>query len=78
MAFFSRFRGNDKRSGKDRRRFDDPNYNGSLRQRGTDRRKGGRVWPTSNHQELSEDQRKMVDRIVAFLEKQGKERKSHP
>jgi hypothetical protein len=27
---------------------------------------------------LSEDQRKMVDRIVAFLEKQGKERKSHP
>jgi hypothetical protein len=39
---------------------------------GTDRRKGDRDRPTSNHQELSEDQRKMVDRIVASLEKQGK------
>jgi hypothetical protein len=72
MAFFSRFRGNERRSGKDRRRLDDPNYNGPLRRAGTDRRKGGRDRPTSNHQDLSEDQRKMVDRIIAALEKQGK------
>jgi hypothetical protein len=72
MAFFSRFRGNERRSGKDRRRLDDPNYNGPLRRTGTDRRRGGRDRPTDNHQELSEDQRKMVDRIIAALEKQGK------
>ena len=72
MTLFNRLRGKEKRSGKDRRRLDDPNYRGPLRRTGTDRRKGGRGAPTSNHQELSEDQRKMVDRIVAFLEKQGK------
>ena len=72
MALFNRLRGKERRSGKDRRRLDDPNYNGPLRRAGTDRRKGGRKRPTSNHQDLSEDQRKMVDRIVASLEKQGK------
>ena len=72
MTLFNRLRGKEKRSGKDRRRLDDPNYRGPLRRAGTDRRKGGRDRLTSNHQELSEDQRKMVDRIVAFLEKQGK------
>ena len=72
MALFNRLRGKERRSGKDRRRLDDPNYNGPLRRTGTDRRKGGRDRATSNHRELSEDQRKMVDRIVASLEKQGK------
>ena len=72
MPLFNRLTGKEKRSGKDRRRLDDPNYRGPLRRTGTDRRKGGRDRPTSNHQELSEDQSKMVDRIVAFLEKQGK------
>jgi hypothetical protein len=72
MALFNRLRGKERRSGKDRRRLDEPNYRGPLRRVGTDRRKGDRDRPTSNHQELSEDQRKMVDRIVASLEKQGK------
>jgi len=72
MGLFNRLTGNERRSGKDRRRLDDPNYRGPLRRMGTDRRRSGRDWRTSNHQELSEDQRKMVDRIVAFLEKQGK------
>ena len=72
MGLFNRLRGKERRAAKDRRRLDDPNYRGPLRRTGTDRRKGGRGGPTSNHQELSEDQRKMVDRIVASLEKQGK------
>jgi len=72
MTLLNRFRGKEKRSGKDRRRLDDPHYRGPLRRTGTDRRKGGRDRPTSNRQGLSGDQRKMVDRIVAFLEKQGK------
>ena len=72
MGLFNRLRGKERRAGKDRRRLDDPNYRGPLRRTGTDRRRNGRDRPTSNHQELSEDQRKMVDRIVAFLEKEGK------
>jgi len=76
MALFNRLRGKERRSGKDRRKVDDPNYSGPLRRTGTDRRRNGRDRPTSNYQELSEDQRKTVDRIVAFLEKQGKQRKS--
>jgi hypothetical protein len=72
MAFFNRLRGKERRSGKDRRKADDPNYRGTLRRTGTDRRRSGRDRSTDNHQELSEDQRKMVDRIIAVLEKQGK------
>ena len=72
MTFFNRLRGKEKRSGRDRRKADDPNYRGPLRRTGTDRRRGSRDRPASSHQELSEDQRKMADRIVAFLEKQGK------
>ena len=72
MTLFNRLKGKERRSGKDRRRFDDPQYSGPLRRTGTDRRRSGRDRPTGNHQELSEDQRKMADRIVAFLEKQGK------
>jgi hypothetical protein len=72
MAFFNRLRGKERRSGKDRRKADDPNYRGTLRRTGTDRRKGGRDRSTDNHQDLSEDQRKIVDRIIAVLEKQGK------
>ena len=71
MTLVNRLRGKERRSGKDRRRLDDPNYTGPLRRTGTDRRRNGRDRPT-NHQELSEDQRRTADRIVAFLEKQGK------
>jgi hypothetical protein len=72
MTLLKRLRGKEKRAGKDRRRLDDPNYKGPLRRTGTDRRRSGKDRPTSKQQELSEDQKKMVDRIVAFLEKQGK------
>ena len=72
MTPFNRLRGKERRAGKDRGRLDDPNYRGPLRRTGTDRRRSGRDRPTGNHQELSEDQRKIADRIVAFLENQGK------
>ena len=72
MSLFNRLRGKERRAGKDRRRLDDPHYRGPLRRTGTDRRRSGRDRQTSSYQELTEDQRKMADRIVAFLEKQGK------
>jgi hypothetical protein len=72
MTLVNRLRGKERRSGKDRRKLDDFNYTGPLRRTGTDRRRNGRDQPTSNHQELSEDQIRTADRIVAFLEKQGK------
>ena len=71
MGLFKRLRGKERRAGKDRRRLDDPNYRGPLRRTGTDRRSNGRDRPT-NHQDLSEDQIRTADRIVAFLEKQGR------
>jgi hypothetical protein len=71
MFLFNHLRGKERRSGKDRRKVDDPNYKGPLRRTGTDRRRNGKDRP-SNHQELSEDQKKMTNRIIAFLEKQGK------
>jgi len=72
MFLFSYLRGKERRSGKDRRKVDDPNYSGPLRRYGTDRRRSRRDRRTGNHQELSEDQKKMTNRIIAFLEKQGK------
>ena len=72
MTVFNRLRGRERRAGKDRRRLDDPNYRGPLRRTGTDRRRNFRSRPISNYEELSEDQIKMADRIVAFLEKQGR------
>lgn len=72
MFLFNHLRGKERRSGKDRRKVDDPNYSGPLRRNGADRRRSRRDRRTGNHQELSEDQKKMTNRIIAFLEKQGK------
>jgi hypothetical protein len=80
MSFFRRISGRERRSGKDRRVFSDPSYSGPLRRSGIDRRgdqaqKGDLRRPKSQYDELSGNRKKVVNRIINSLEKQGKRKK---
>ena len=77
MSFFRRISGKERRSGKDRRAITDPSYSGPLRRSGMDRRvdrahKGDLRRLKSHYNELSGNRKKVVNRIINSLEKQGK------
>ena len=80
MSFFRRISGKEKRSGKDRRVLSDPSYSGPMRRSEIERR-GGQAHKRnlrrlkSQYNKLSEDQKKVVDRIISSLEKQDKQKK---
>ena len=80
MSFFRRISGKERRSGKDRRVISDPTYSGPLRRSGIDRRgdqaqKGDLGRLKSQHNELSGNRKKVVNRIISSLEKQDKQKK---
>lgn len=76
MSFFRRVLGKERRSGKDRRVFANPNYSGPMRRIGAERR-GSKAQKKdlrglkSQYNDLSENQKKLVNRIINSLEKQG-------
>jgi hypothetical protein len=77
MSFFRRISGKERRSGKDRRVIRDSSYSGPLRRSGIDRRgdradKGDLRRLKSQYDELSGNRKKVVNRIIDSLEKQGK------
>jgi hypothetical protein len=80
MSFFRRISGKERRSGKDRRVFSDPSYSGPMRRSGTERR-GDQAQKRdlrrlkSQYNKLSENRKKVVNRIISSLEKQGKQKK---
>ena len=80
MSFFRRISGKERRSGKDRRVFSDPSYSGPMRRTGIERR-GDQAQKRdlrrlkSQYNKLSEDRKKVVNRIVSSLEKQDKQEK---
>lgn len=77
MSFFRRVLGKERRSGKDRRVSTDPHYSGPMRRIGAERR-GSKAQKRylgqlkSQYNELSGNQKKVVNRIINSLEKQGK------
>jgi hypothetical protein len=80
MAFFRRISGKERRSGKDRRVMSDPSYSGPLRRSGIDRRgdqakRGDPGRLKTQYDELSGNRKKVVNRIINSLEKQGKRKK---
>ena len=80
MSLFRRISGKERRSGKDRRVISDPSYSGPLRRSGIDRRgdraqKGDLRRLKSQYNELSGNRKKVVNRIINSLEKQGKRKK---
>ena len=74
MLFFDRRKGEERRSGKDRRQLENPDYwrpekrSGAERRKGKDRRTGVDRRSGRYHR-LPEDRRNTVDAILASLEK---------
>ena len=77
MSFLRRIIGEERRSGKNRRVLDDPDYIGPRRRQAMDRRKSatkkhGADKRSNKYHRLSNDQRTVIDKIMESLEKQDK------